>query len=412
MSRELDVVIIGGGIQGLVALDALVDRGYACALVTDGDLGSGQSLHSHGFLFTGFGMFGDHLQRASADIVQPYLRARGIEPTGEWFLIPPPGFPTGFPAAALPDGFGDSLGEIVRTPDRSFPKHRLVQTLSRKHPDRVVRGRVTLAPAGQRTPAVTVQPAASGEELALNGKVIIVAAGCGSKRILQGLVGDTQQTEQIRHRRVHMICVRGPRGLLPTISVTAMPLGVTLAAHDQPDSDNVIWYVTPLEFGGPSFDDIPGDAASVVDPATVARGFEALLQLYPALPEVEHLELGCYAGYRQEIGDQPGVRCASSCTTPRASSLHSPPGSFLRGSTWDALLKSSTTWSNQAAPSPPFQWAECASRLARLSKIDPILRGRLSRNLRRRTCSLPLNPAAEREKPRGAATRYAGLSRA
>jgi hypothetical protein len=29
--------------------------------------------------------------------------------------------------------------------------------------------------------------------------------------------------------------------------------------------------------------------------------------LYPALPEVDHLELGCYAGYRQEIGDQPGV---------------------------------------------------------------------------------------------------------
>jgi hypothetical protein len=307
MSRELDVVIIGGGIQGLVALDALVDRGYACALVTDGDLGSGQSLHSHGFLFTGFGMFGDHLQRASADIVQPYLRARGVEPTGEWFLIPPPGFPTGFPAAALPDGFGDSLGEIVRTPDRSFPKHRLVETLSRKHPDRVVRGRVTLAPAGRRTPAVKVQPAASGEELALNGKVIIVAAGCGSKRILQGLVGDAPQPEQIRHRRVHMICVRGPRGLLPTISVTAMPLGVTLAAHDQPDSDNVIWYVTPLEFGGPSFDDIPGDAASDIDSATVARGFEALLQLYPALPEVEHLELGCYAGYRQEIGDQPGM---------------------------------------------------------------------------------------------------------
>ena len=36
---ELDVVIIGGGVQGLVALNALVDAGYSCALVSDGDDG-------------------------------------------------------------------------------------------------------------------------------------------------------------------------------------------------------------------------------------------------------------------------------------------------------------------------------------------------------------------------------------
>src|ERR1700687_4323742 len=70
---QVDVVIIGGGIQGLVALNALVDKGYSCALVSDGDLGSGQTLHSHGYLNTGFGMFGLDLPRASVDLVQPFL---------------------------------------------------------------------------------------------------------------------------------------------------------------------------------------------------------------------------------------------------------------------------------------------------------------------------------------------------
>jgi glycerol-3-phosphate dehydrogenase len=33
MSPELDLVIIGGGIQGLLAQESLEVRGYACALV-------------------------------------------------------------------------------------------------------------------------------------------------------------------------------------------------------------------------------------------------------------------------------------------------------------------------------------------------------------------------------------------
>jgi len=90
MSVDLDVVISGGGLQGLLALDALTEQGHACALVNDGPLGRGQTLHSHGFLFTGFGQLGDELPRASTDIVQPYLREHGIQPTGEWVLMPPP----------------------------------------------------------------------------------------------------------------------------------------------------------------------------------------------------------------------------------------------------------------------------------------------------------------------------------
>ena len=88
-SAQVDVVVIGGGVQGLVALDALVEKGYSCALVSDGDLGSGQTLHSHGYLNTGFGMFGPELPRAATEVVQPYLQARGLEPTGDWALIPP-----------------------------------------------------------------------------------------------------------------------------------------------------------------------------------------------------------------------------------------------------------------------------------------------------------------------------------
>jgi len=304
-----DVVIIGGGIQGLVALNALVDKGYSCVLVSDSDLGSGQTLHSHGYLNTGFGMFGPELPRASVDVVQPYLEKRGLELSHDWVLIPPPSMPIfeGLPTATLPSGFAAPSGlRAVKLPDRSLPKHRLVEILSESHHDRILRGHATPRWSGEQVKAVVVRLSAGGEEIVLSTKVVVVAAGCGSKRLLKGLVGQTQQTEEIKHRRVHMICVRAPRGTLPTTSIVAMPLGLMLAAHDQ--SNNVTWYVTPMEMGGPSYDEIPGDAASDVDPEIVSRGCASLLTLYPRLPEIDGLQLGCYAGYRQDVGDRPGNR--------------------------------------------------------------------------------------------------------
>ena len=34
----------------------------------------------------------------------------------------------------------------------------------------------------------------------------------------------------------------------------------------------------------------------------------SLLALYPRLPEIDGLQIGCYAGYRQDVGDMPGNR--------------------------------------------------------------------------------------------------------
>src|SRR5262249_47859320 len=90
-SPMVEVVVIGGGVQGPLILDGLIEAGYSCALVTEGDLGSGQTLHSHGFLNTGYGMSGAELPQA-AELGRPYLRARGGPLTRERAIIPPPGF--------------------------------------------------------------------------------------------------------------------------------------------------------------------------------------------------------------------------------------------------------------------------------------------------------------------------------
>src|SRR5262249_51120712 len=308
----VDVVVIGGGVQGLLILNTLIAAGYSCALVTEGDLGAGQTLHSHGFLNTGFGLSGSELPEAAAEQVQPYLRARGVTLAGNWAVLAPPGLPgfTSLPPASLPDGFAPAVREAARTlPDFSFNKRELVEALSRGREGYILRGSVVGFLGHDPVEAVVLRCEGSGAEVALRARVVVVAAGCGSKRLLCHLVGTTPQLEAIKHRVVQMLCLRATRGALPAHSVAALSLGLLLVAHEE--RERVTWYVTPMEMGGRSFDEVPNDATAPPHPDLLRRAWDTLQLLYPPLPGVGGLRVGHYAGYRQDIGDGPGTRlCA------------------------------------------------------------------------------------------------------
>ena len=319
-TSAVDVVVIGGGVQGLVILDTLITAGYSCALVTEGDLGAGQTLHSHGFLNTGFGLSGKELPEAAAQMVHPFLRARGVTLTGNWAILPPPGLRglllrarAGFarlPPTHLPEGFSPACVEAARAlPDYSFNKRQLVAALSQGREEYIIRGTVTGFRGRNPVEAVMLRSESSSPEVELRTRAVVVAAGCGSKRLLHTLVGISPQLKRIKHRVAHMLCLRAPHNTLPATSIAALSLGLLLATHD--DGERVIWYVTPMKLGGPSFDDVPNDAAAPADPTLLRRAWDALRTLYPPLLGVEGLQVGHYAGYRQDIGHWPGVRlCA------------------------------------------------------------------------------------------------------
>lgn len=316
----VDVVVIGGGVQGLVILDTLIEAGYSCALVTEGDLGAGQTLHSHGFLNTGFGMSGRELPEAVRRIVQPSLRARGVTLTSNWAILPPPGLRglllrahPGFARLTpthLPDGFAPAFKDAARVlPDYNFNKRQLVTALSQGHEDHIIRGSVTGFRGRDPVEAVVLRPQGSDSEVELGAGAVVVAAGCGSKRLLRILDPAAPQLKRIKHRVVQMLCLRAPHNALPAASVAALSLGLLLAAHD--DGEHVTWYVTPMTLGGPSFDEVPNDAAAPADPILLQRAWDRLRTLYPPLLGVEGLQVGHYAGYRQDIGNRPGARlCA------------------------------------------------------------------------------------------------------
>lgn len=275
---SVDVLVVGGGLQGLLVLERLAAARLSCVLVTPGPLGSGQTLRSHGVLNTGFGMAGPEPVRILREIVLPDLARRGVETYGEWRS----------PAGSLPQ-------VNVRV-------DRLLSAVSRGLEQRILPGTVAEVHSspGIGVDAVTIQP--SG--IVVAPSAVVVAAGTGSKRLLRAFGAGEPQLAEIKHRKVHVLCVRGSSEVLPALDVVSYDDLMFVASHEQDGTRTYL--ATPMNFGGPHVDDVPDDASAEVDEELVAQGWETLSRVAPSLRSAPGLQFGAYAGYRQDIGDQPG----------------------------------------------------------------------------------------------------------
>lgn len=365
---QVDALIVGGGVQGVALLNELTDRGFSTALVTNGDLGEGQTLHSHGLLSSGYFFPNKELRGSVENDWLPLARKHGLPTYGEdamYVLTPPGPFQQlrqawdafGYPyqeitGDAIPPELrlydllkGGSQTSVIKLKEYAFPKRQLIRILSDELVDRVLRGRIadfSWAADGTslRLASVNVRPHSGGDTVTIVPRCVISAAGTGTKRLFKGMVtgdaferaasaiGDSKtigeavlgQMGQITYRPLHMLCVRGPKGALPAISVVAVQLGLLVIAHQNSAhdrvagdaSDYVSWYATPHDPNVRAVEDVPDNARAPVDRELAARGLGHLLSVFPWLkaraqdPKSE-IQFCVYAGYKQDIGDSQGV---------------------------------------------------------------------------------------------------------
>jgi glycine/D-amino acid oxidase-like deaminating enzyme len=303
----IDVLIVGGGLQGLLLLDEFATSGRSCVLVTHSELGHGQTLHSHGLLNTGFGFAGVALRTARDQMVVPFLQARGIQPYGDWFLLTPDALEVGERASAenLPAGFDAGGTHVRRLYELNFPRRGLIERLGRDHLNRIVRGRIVGVHGAGTIETVLVELEMSRANLLFAPAVVIAATGTGTKRFLGSLAVGATQISKIRHRRVHIICVKGPLGVLPEASLLSLTHGLNIVAHA--NREGVTWYSTPFHDEDPNFDEAPDDAQADIDLDVVGDGLERLQRLFPPIATRDELRFTAYAGFRQDVGEIVGT---------------------------------------------------------------------------------------------------------
>ena len=319
-----DVVVVGGGIQGLAVLREVVAAGFSCVLVTDGDLGAGQTLHSHGLVNSGTGLATGGLRSEIHEVTVPYLRRLGVPLTGadRSFLVAPDqmveqlapaweanGYrPDPVDPSALPRGL-QAPAPVYRLHGLNVHKRRLVRALSDGLEHLVLRGEVVGAGDG-----IEVRSAASHETVLLDARAVVLAAGCGTKRLARDVFGiGGTGLDDIGFTVLHMICLRGPVDVLPEVGTLLSPqlivVGHTVGDAPTSGERTVTWYVTPADPAAERHAEAPADAIATVDDDVVAVGVEALTPLCPSLADDDpRLEATVFAGYKQEVGGEPTRR--------------------------------------------------------------------------------------------------------
>ena len=352
---RVDVLLIGGGIQGLVLLETLVDLGYATGLVTNTPLGHGQSLHAHGLLESGYTKPRPELRASIVEDWLPYLKDNKVDVYGDWYVLAPDESLQKLRAAwdegsypyemGLPDDLPDAYrkgdlfargGEthVVKIKDYCFSKRQLIRAMARGHEERIVIGDVigfTFAPAGKtiRIETVEVRVHATGEQIFLSPRYVVITAGAGTPKLVNSIAdaaaaaggNGTKVREALRpitFDNLHMLTLRGHPDDLPNVSAFVLPKRLKIVSHlnDAQDGvggkhDLVTWYVTnePLSSIDPA--DATDTAEGTVDPEHAAEGFNKLFSMVPAVRERAKegkIEFFVYAGCKQGIGGEVNVQ--------------------------------------------------------------------------------------------------------
>lgn len=312
------MLVVGGGIQGLVVMREVVAAGYSALLVTKDPVGAGQTLHSHGLLNSGAGLL-TGLLRSELEMTLRYLRELGVPVYGRdsSFLALPPaaaadllpmweanGYaPTPVDRQSVP-GRLELPGEIYRVEAINVDKRSLVRSLCNGMDRLIMHGEVV-----QVNDGVEVRRHVGGS-LSLHPRAVVVAAGCGTKRLLTQDFGiDDARVAAISYTKPHMICLRGSSDVLPEVGTLLLPdlivVGHPGGGDGRAGGHSVTWYVTPKDPAAPPRLDAPDDAVATVDEEVVRRGLEQLNRLFRPPTRSADLHGTVFAGYKQDYEGQP-----------------------------------------------------------------------------------------------------------
>jgi hypothetical protein len=312
---DLDVLVVGGGVQGLCVLRELRARGIDGAFLVSRDpLGAGESLHSHGLLMRGYALPPEapiEVARGLAEAFDGWARDLGdggVARAGEhptyvgtadprlaerWKALGLPFEPLPAPPEALAGGHYARGGRLYRTQERLFVGAEVVAALAGDVARWAGRGELTAIRRSERGDrVVTCEVRSGGQTLRLRPELVVLAAGRDNQRLLGG-ASRPGDAHVVRH--VPMILVRGRE--LPDVSGFFLDAKLSMAAHPLPGGERG-WVVTPL--GGHATTRADFDAAreAAVDPALVRDALDRIFALMPRLRPIleERARFGVYFG--------------------------------------------------------------------------------------------------------------------
>lgn len=333
----VDVLIVGGGMAGLSTLDCLVSQGYKNSLlVTASDLGTGQSLHNHGWLHNGYMLMPKEeyvkIMAASAAKFVAKTGVTGFDDSLCYFSIPEPAEQalSCLEKCDLPYEVVDeskvsdifkggrlfSGAKVINAKkDKVFDKKAAIGAIAKLHPSNIVKGEVKAihvdASKGLAYQAV-IDIGASSSLITVTFGMIILAGGCGNSGLLTSIepkLGTDSEKETViaslkeeNHqitKLFHVICVRGPQDVLPMISLGRLDTAFVVAHKS---GDEVLWLFHDQKKPPPFVTtSISSDGVAIIQPLKVREALDSIFDLIPNFKNISHqLKWGAFACHKAD----------------------------------------------------------------------------------------------------------------
>lgn len=321
MPLHVDVLIIGGGAQGLWLLRNLTDRRFKTLLLEKGQLGGGQTCHSHGLIHRGHyyrDVYMLELLNAAAPFWESMMNTTGLlrlnrqpaiagfGPIGEAVVR---GHLTIWEQAGLNFTRGDVIPDVLAggLVERFFVTHEF-SVNTKDVVERLSRGlrhliyRLDPRPRNPRIhvndgEVMSVDAVIGRRRVELEPRVVIICAGEGNQALLDELDLGTQHGVSVQVRRKnHMLLVRGQ---LPELTAVfperAALLGLFICTRSTAKEN--VWLVSDHRGRGDS------DFELDRDPSPSGEWIQAIVDsLHNLAPGLSHLRLrwSVYTGLTSE----------------------------------------------------------------------------------------------------------------
>jgi len=329
---SIDVLVIGGGLQGLHTLNAITKLGYSALLVTKDKLGSGQSLHSHDYIHGGslHAMDATHVKN-SRDSLFEDIRTFGVpitmsdyyfnfKETGPFAKSPEVWDRVGlnYSVAELPDflkGGTFEQDKIVKLHyEQGVNMKILLQHYANRVSSKTVQGEVKTFVLNEDSTQITSVQLQTHDNglIEVHPKFVAFATGTGTRALLEQIPfpenhhPSLETYEIVKHSMAHMICYRGNKNVIKAFAAASMEKGIVFIGHHREEGNEMkaFGYISPFQpkFRTSTTAVVDYNAKAELVDGAVKATFDALFTLIPSFKQVvDKLEWTIYAGYKQDI---------------------------------------------------------------------------------------------------------------
>jgi hypothetical protein len=328
---DLDVLVVGGGAQGLWVVNDLNELGYRVILIERTMLGGGQTCHSHGLIHRGHFYYDSRMMivlNAAAQFWAGFLTRRGLKPLNKTRAIV--GFGPGRdvdrhtymwdraglrykPVNQKKYPFLKHVHHLFETDELSIDTAEMMSRLSSEVLHclyRIDDDKDALKFVQTDRKITEVSVTIEGKQVNLRPQLVILCAGEGNLEILEALGGGLGRDSTVVQacRKHTMLCLRSKE--LPQMTAV-FPAegglrGLFMCSRVCPDTANTVWLISDNN----SVDFRPGVGYGDPNPQPIAidRLIKSLEFLSPEPLKAADMEACVYTGLTAERESSDGSR--------------------------------------------------------------------------------------------------------